>query len=197
MLADVLHRVAARPKVYDALQVVAGAAEVNRRLGLRLAELPAKRRLLDLGGGTGLAPALWPDDAEYICLDNDPLKLKGFLNKHSRGNPLIGDAARVPLLSESVDLVVCKSVSHHLDDRALRRLFAESARVLTVGGHLVFIDAILDRESWRSRVLWRYDRGSYARPAEVMRSAMATEFHIEHWDEFAIHHRYVLAVGSR
>ncbi|HKW72609.1 MAG TPA: class I SAM-dependent methyltransferase [Candidatus Dormibacteraeota bacterium] len=197
MLTDVLHRVAARPRVYDALQAVAGVAEVNRRVARRLAELPPVERLVDIGGGTGLAPELWPVGAAYICLDNDPLKLKGFRAKHSSGTPLIGDATRVPLLSHSIDLVVCKAVSHHIDDRALPLLFSESARLLRHGGRLVFLDAILDPDRLRSRVLWRYDRGSYARPAEVIRSAMAAEFEIEHWEEFAIHHRYVLAVGSR
>lgn len=93
-------------------------------------------------------------------------------------------------------MVVCKNVTHHLSDEQLQPLFRESARVLKPDGRMIFIDAVQAPERWRSRMLWRYDRGSHPRGEETLRKAMAGEFDIAHWEVFAIYHRYVLGVGT-
>jgi len=196
MLARILHRVVAYPAVYDALQNVAGTAELDRRVGDALGALPSRPVVLDVGGGTGLPTALWPARATYLCLDIDPLKLSGFRRKHDAGTPVCGDATHLPFRSGSVDLVVCKNVSHHLADADVRSLFRECARVLKAGGGMLFMDAVQAPERWRSRMLWRYDRGSHPRTVEAVRQAMAAEFQIARWDVFTIHHRYVLGAGT-
>jgi SAM-dependent methyltransferase len=196
MLTGILHRLAAQPRIYDAVQGIFGAAEMNRRLAVRLAELPRPARVLDLGGGTGLAAELWPAGAAYICLDNDPLKLNRFRAKHPHGFPVQADATRLPLASRSFDLVVCKAVSHHLSDPQLPMLMSESARVLRPGAHLVFVDAVWDPERWRGRLLWRYDAGSFPRVEAALREAISADFTITRWDVFAIHHRYVVCVAE-
>jgi demethylmenaquinone methyltransferase/2-methoxy-6-polyprenyl-1,4-benzoquinol methylase len=196
LLTGALHRIAAQPAIYDAIQVLAGSGVVNRRLAERLRELSPPNRLLDLGGGTGLALELVPAGATYVSVDLDPLKLEGFRRKHLHGVGIAGDATRLPFGDGTFDLVICKMVSHHLTDKLLPLLFQESARVLRPGAHLVFVDAVLDPGRVRSRLLWRYDRGSHPRAAATLREAMSRHFGIAHWDEFAIHHRYVLGVGS-
>jgi SAM-dependent methyltransferase len=196
MLTEILHRLAAQPRIYDAIQGIFGAAEMNRRLAVRLAELPRPTRVLDLGGGTGLAPELWPAGATYVCLDIDPLKLNRFRSKHPQGFALQGDATRLPLASRSFDLVVCKAVSHHLGDPLLPMLLSESARVLRPGAHFVFVDAVWDPARWRGRLLWRYDPGSYPRTEVILHKAVSEHFAISRWDVFAIHHRYVVCVGA-
>jgi SAM-dependent methyltransferase len=196
MLAEVLHRVVAHPAVYDAVQNLAGTAELDRRVGAILGALPAKPLILDVGGGTGLPPALWPAAATYLCLDIDPLKLAGFRRKHRPGTPICGDATRLPIRSGRLDLVVCKNVSHHLSDHDVPGLFRESARVLKAGGRMLFIDAVEAPERWRSRVLWRYDRGSHPRTIEALQKSMAAEFQITHWEVLTIQHRFVLGAGT-
>jgi SAM-dependent methyltransferase len=196
MLTEILHRLAAQPRIYDAIQGIFGAAEMNRRLASLLAELPRPARILDLGGGTGLAPELWPAGATYVCLDIDPLKLGRFRGKHPHGIPLLADATRLPLAGGSFDLVVCKAVSHHLGDPVLPMMLSESARVLRPGAHFVFVDAVWDPGRWRGRLLWRYDPGSFPRTEAALRKAVSAHFAISRWDVFAIHHRYVVCVGT-
>jgi SAM-dependent methyltransferase len=196
MLTDVLHRVVANPTVYDVVQFLAGSAYLDRRLAANLGDLDPRPLILDVGGGTGLPPSLWPAGATYVCLDIDPVKLAGFRRKDRPGAPLRADATHLPVRSASVDLVVCKDVSHHLSDAQLPVLFGESRRVLKPGGRMLFIDAVQARERWRSRALWRYDRGAHPRSIETLRQAMASEFDIAHWEVFATHHRYVFGVGT-
>ena len=198
MLTELLHRAASRAVVYDAIQLVAGAAPLlDKRLAENLGHLPSRPTILDVGGGTGLPPSLWPEGTTYVCLDIDSLKLAGFVGKKRPGSPVQADATRLPLQGETVDLVVCKNVSHHLTDEQLPRLFGESARVLKRGGRMLFIDAVLAPERFRSRLLWRYDRGSHPRTSEVLKEAMAKELEIQKWDDFAHHFRYVFLAGVK
>ena len=197
MLAEIIHRVVAYPKVYDLVQTLAGTAALDRRVGGTLTTVPARSVILDVGGGTGLPTSLWPAGATYICVDIDRVKLTGFRRKHSTGSPVRGDGTRLPIRSGSIDLLVCKNVSHHLGDGQLPGLFRECARVLRTGGRMLFIDAVQAPERWRSRLLWRYDRGSHPRTVEALRQAMAVELQITHSEVFTIHHRYLFSEGTR
>ena len=197
MLAEILHRVVAIPKVYDVVQSLAGTADLDRRVGAALATLPERTVILDVGGGTGLPASLWPAGATYICVDIDPVKLTAFRHKHPSGSPVRGDATRLPVRSASIDLLVCKNVSHHLGEGELPGLFRECARVLRTGGRMVFIDAVRAPERWRSRLLWRYDRGSHPRTVEALRETMGTELQITRSEVFTIHHRYFFSEGVR
>jgi ubiquinone/menaquinone biosynthesis C-methylase UbiE len=185
----------ANPLVYDTVQVMAGSAELNRRLAANLGMMPESPVILDVGGGTGLPPSLWPTGSRYLCLDIDPVKLAGFQRKRRGGAALQGDATHLPLAARSVDAVICKDVTHHLSDSQLAPLFRESARVLKSGGRMLFIDAVDAPERWRSRFLWRYDRGSHPRLVETLLQAMASEFEILLWEVFVVHHRYAFGVG--
>jgi SAM-dependent methyltransferase len=197
MLAEALHRIVAHPRVYDMVQNLAGTAELDRRVGEVVGVLAGRPVILDVGGGTGLPTSLWPAGPTYICVDIDPVKLTGFRLKHTAGTPVRGDGTHLPVRTGSIDLVVCKNVSHHLGDSELHSLFRECARVLKAGSRMVFIDAVVAPERWRSRVLWRYDRGSRPRTVDALREAMAREFQITEWDVFTIHHRYLFSAGVR
>ena len=197
MLPEILHRIVAHPRVYDIVQNLAGTAELDRRVGDVVGAMAGRPVILDVGGGTGLPTSLWPAGPTYLCVDIDPVKLAGFRQKHTAGTPVRGDGTHLPVRTASVDVVVCKNVSHHLSDSDLPRLFRECARVLKAGGRMLFIDAVVAPERWRSRVLWRYDRGSRPRTVEALRQAMAAEFQITEWDVFTIHHRYLFGAGVR
>jgi len=195
MLTDLLHRFVANPAIYDTIQVVVGGADLDRRLAGNLGEMAERPTILDVGGGTGLPPSMWPVGVRYLCLDIDPVKLAGFRRKGRPGVALRGDATHLPLRTRSVDVVVCKNVSHHLSDAQLPPLFRESARVLKPRGRMLFIDAVQAPERWRSRVMWRYDRGAHPRTVETLQQTMAAEFDIAHSEVFTNQHRYFLGVG--
>ena len=196
MLAEVVHYLAAKPWIYDRVQAMAGAGVVNRHLAGALQPLvrPALD-VLDVGGGTGLARALFPADCHYVCLDSDPVKLQGFKQKYPDGISLLSDATSMPVDTASVDLVLCRFVTHHVPDGQLPDLLRESARVLKRGGRFIFVEAVrVDRRPIAS-LLWHYDRGSYPRREEEVRARLQTRFEIEHWERFAVFHQYVVGVA--
>jgi hypothetical protein len=47
------------------------------------------------------------------------------------------------------------------------------------------------------RFLWRYDRGSYPRTAEVIQAAIARRYTILSWERFMVYHEYVLCVAGK
>src|SRR5436190_19545378 len=192
MLMRLLHKFVSHPRVYDACQFTVGATAVRRRLAAAVAPYAQSKLVLDLGGGTGAARALWSPQTKYVCLDIDPLKLQGYTANNPGGLALLADGTRLPLKDRSVDAVVCTSVTHHLLDPQLDRMLAEAARALKPTGRLILLDALW--KPWRlpGRLLWRYDRGSHPRTAAVLREVVARHFRIDSWDEFAVLHAYTV-----
>jgi ubiquinone/menaquinone biosynthesis C-methylase UbiE len=150
--------------------------------------------VLDVGGGTGGTISILPSLGAYIWLDNDPMKLKGFRRKQPLLNGLLGDATRIPLRDKSVDDVLCVAVLHHLSDEQVSQFLREAARVARK--RFILMDPVERAGSIVSRLLWKYDRGSYPRTIEALRSAMQTQFHIEHTEQFAVYHEYLICIGS-
>jgi ubiquinone/menaquinone biosynthesis C-methylase UbiE len=196
MLTGLLHRIVAQPWVYDLAQTVVGAKTVRRRLAGRTEPLRSARLVLDIGGGTGSIGDLWSDSSKYVCLDIDPLKLKGFAAKNPTGIALLADATRIPIADGTVDVVLCTNVTHHLTDDLLDRMIGESTRVLKPTGKLVLSDAIWAPRRRIGRMIWRYDRGSFPRTAEVLRGVVARHLKVEQWDQFAIWHEYFICVAE-
>jgi SAM-dependent methyltransferase len=200
-----LERIVARPRVYDFVQRAAGAEAVRRRMAALIESAVAddaprtragRPRVIDVGGGTGGWRRLWPAGASYVCLDLDPLKLRGFRARHPSGLAVQADATRLPLADAAVDGIACTFLSHHLTDVHVDRMLAECARVLRPGGVFAFADPVWAPARLPGRLLWRYDRGSFPRTAETLREALARHFNVLRWERFAVFHAYALCVAS-
>jgi ubiquinone/menaquinone biosynthesis C-methylase UbiE len=196
MLTELLHRLAARSWVYDQVQNLAGLKRVLEKLSQGIAPLSPKV-VVDIGGGTGTTGNLFAPDCRYICLDVELPKLMGFRSKFPSGLAVLGDATSMPMIDCCADMVICKSVTHHLADLMLARALDESRRVLRAGGHVILLDAVINRQRLAGRMLWRLDRGSYPRTAEDLREKLESRFKIIHWEKFAIYHEYVFGIGVR
>lgn len=126
--------------------------EIDRRMQERLdyVRIDAKR-VLDLGcsrGGSLNALRQRYPAAQQIALDLVPGMLAGMppvrpawqrwigLGADNRPLPLVADAARLPLMSRSTDLIWSNLLLHWLDDPL--PALAEAHRVLDVGGLLMF-----------------------------------------------------------
>jgi ubiquinone/menaquinone biosynthesis C-methylase UbiE len=196
MLTELLHKFAAHPWVYDWIQMLAGNKKVLQRLSLGLVPLNPNV-VVDIGGGTGTVRNLLTADCRYICLDVEMPKLEGFRTKVAGGLAILGDATSMPIRDGCADVVICKSVTHHLTDLQLDRALDESRRILRPGGHMVLFDAVWNRKRLAGRALWRLDRGSYPRPETELREKFVGRFEIARWEKMAIFHEYVFGIGVR
>ena len=196
MLTKLLHQLAARPWVYDQIQNIVGLKRVVKRLSQAIAPLSPKV-IVDVGGGTGKVRNLFASDCRYVCLDLELPKLADFRSKVPDALAVLGDATSMPIIGCCADMVICKSVTHHFSDLMLEQVLDESRRVLRAGGHMIVLDAIINRQRLAGRVLWRLDRGSNPRTEEDLRERLRSRFEIVHWEKFAIYHEYVLGIGVR
>ena len=147
---------------------VAQAEDVARSPGflelrdsiVRLAEPSATDRVLDIGAGTGLlALALAPRVQSVWALDISPamceyLRTKAASAELDNVEPVLGSAVSLPLMEESVDLVVSNYCLHHLSDADKIKSLEEIRRVLRPGGTVVLGDMM-----FRPSVATARDRG--------------------------------------
>jgi ubiquinone/menaquinone biosynthesis C-methylase UbiE len=196
VLKEWLHRIAENAWVYDQIQTLAGQKTVLGHLSRQIASL-TPRVVIDMGGGTGTARNLFTQDCRYVCLDMELPKLMSFCSKNPKGLAILADATSMPIKDGCADLVICKSVTHHLGDRMLEQALGESWRVLRAGGHMILLDAVLNRRRLAGQFLWRLDRGTYPRTEDDLRKRIESRFKIVHWEKFAIYHEYVFAIGVR
>lgn len=199
MLTRILHKIVAHPRIYDWVQMLAGAELLRRRLAVIVVQRchSSPGIVLDLGGGTGLYRGLWPSAGHYVCLDLDMAKLRGFREKRSGDPALCADATRVPFNTGSVDVVVCTSLSHHLSDEHLEQMVSESARILRAGGTFVFIDPVWAPSRPIGRLIWKYDRGSHPRRPGHLHAVISNHLRVVHEERYAIYHEYLLCVGTK
>lgn len=140
---------------------------------------------------------IWPTDAMYVSLDVDRQKLSGFQRKFPNDAVMLADGTAIPVLDETFDVVIMTFVTHHLDDAALHRALHEIERVLKSGGSLLVVDPVWVASRWRGRLLWRYDQGSYPRPAERLQSLISQTFPLKLVETFAVHHAYACYWGEK
>jgi ubiquinone/menaquinone biosynthesis C-methylase UbiE len=133
---------------------VVHAEEIARGAGFvalrdRILELAAPcphERCVDVGAGTGLLTLPLAERAGRVwAVDISPAMCNYLRAKVSSANLenveiIVISAVSLPLVDESIDLVVSNYCFHHLEDSDKHRALAEIMRVLRPGGRLVFAD---------------------------------------------------------
>lgn len=191
---QILHRIAANPWVYDQIQKMAGREKIHGLLEMQIAPVYNAPLVLDIGGGTGSIRRLWSASSNYICLDNDSIKLSGLAAKHTDSWGLLADGSQIPIRSATLDVAICVGVSHHIPEDVLVRVFMETMRVLKPSGRFIFIDATWNPEHRIGRLLWKYDRGSAPHTVNHLHKILSDAGNVTHWETFEVYHRYVLGV---
>jgi ubiquinone/menaquinone biosynthesis C-methylase UbiE len=130
-------------RLYDPSLWLGEIAGMRRRRSTLLES--ARGRVVEIGAGTGLNVAHYPDGiAELLLVEPDPAmrgRLARRLRRHARVAQIVdAPAERLPVPDASVDTVVSTLVLCTVDEpeRALR----EIARVLRPDGQLLFIEHV-------------------------------------------------------
>src|SRR6185503_19908981 len=124
MLSRLAHVISSQPMLYDAIQLAAGSRTCYAHLRALLPPTAGKR-VLDVGGGTGISKASLDARAEYTVADIDAAKLSLLRQKHPTATAVSADASRLPARPGSFDLGLLVFVCHHLDDSTLHAALGE------------------------------------------------------------------------
>ena len=153
---------------YDATRVKCYGSDL-RNLVLDKVRVDKKMVVADIGCGTGyLTRGLAKKAKTVVAVDNSPEMLsiaqRGIREKEENVRFLLGEAGRLPLAADSIDLLFANMLLHHLIDpgEALR----EFARVLKPGGGVVITDVEEHPHQWlkkeKSDIWLGFDREELA-----------------------------------
>lgn len=96
--------------------------------------------VLDIGVGTGETIMAIPG-SRLVGIETDEIPLRLAAAK-GHGDFVRGDAESLPFRDGSFSAVLICKTGHHLDERKLAAVSAETHRVLTPGGRLIFLDPV-------------------------------------------------------
>jgi len=140
----------------------------DRVVALAISRVPAPRRVLDVGCGTGYVlrqlAARLPRASEFLGVDPAPkmIEVARSASSDERLNFIRGAAERLPADKSAYDLVVSTTSFDHWTDQAAG--IRECARALAPGGTLVLTDQF-------SNLLWPTMLGSRRGKARMRSSA--------------------------
>ena len=117
--------------------------------------------VIDVGGGLGrLVPHYAHLFKEAVLIDPSVMQLKETKERLGRRYPNVsfirGIAQHIPMDDNSVDVVVCVRVSHHIPEIA--KAIAEYKRVLSTGGYVILDVANKLHMKSRVKALWNKER---------------------------------------
>lgn len=172
-----IHKLLSWPRVYERFQMLIGARTARARFVREFLRPAPGARILDVGCGAGTLLDTLPAGVDYVGFDINPRCIDYAKRRYGgRGRffcARAGDEA-MDVEEREFDLVVAKSMLHHLSDAEAKTILAGARRLLRKGGTFVSLDPVLhEPQRAVSRFLISLDRGTSVRsPAEYERLAM-------------------------
>lgn len=172
-----LYRLLEPARAYELLQRLLGSGTARRRFVEEILRPRPGDRLLDVGCGAGGLLDVLPPEVGYTGYDLSRHYVEAARRRHgARGEFHCARAGSPPeeLLGGGFDIVVAKSLLHHLDDGEAGELMELAGRALRPGGLLVTFDPVFHPgQSLLARGVIAFDRGARVRTPEGYRALVA------------------------
>lgn len=147
-------------KLLQATLAYGGHNEIKKYL---LKQIPKSiKSILDQGCGTGEYSLLFGEKYTGVDISKDYIF---DARKKYPGKFLVGSAFKMPLKSNSFDVVFAVGLHHHLIDKQAKDAVKEALRVLKKGGKYIIVDAMLPKSplNLMGLILRKMDRGGSVR----------------------------------
>jgi SAM-dependent methyltransferase len=140
----------------------------------RCNDVPAMRRVLDVGCGPGTNTAHFRH-TDYVGVDINPRYIESARARHGR-EFVVADVTTNPDLGARFDCVFVNSFLHHVDDRDADNILRHLRPLLTADGHVHAMELVRPARLGPARLLARLDVGEYARPLDAWRALFTAHF---------------------
>ena len=125
------------PLVYETFQKVVGSHRVRRELVEKYVKPAPGLRVLDIGCGPGDLIDHLPG-VDYTGTDLSAAYIESARRRFGdRGRYLVGRVSDLKQPTWKFDVVIAKSLLHHIDEDEALHLFHSASRMLAEGGRLV------------------------------------------------------------
>lgn len=175
-----LRRVLEIATLYERFQRLLGGTAVRARFSREFVRAAPGDRILDIGCGPGGLLEHLPAGVEYVGYDINPRYIATACERYGdRGRFLHARVGEIDAstLGSGFDLVIAKSILHHLDDATAGVLIEGAHALLRPAGALVTIDPVRHAGQPRlARLLIALDRGRAIRTPEAYRSLLTRTF---------------------
>ncbi len=186
-----------RPAIYRIQTRLLGRKKLDAQMISAIAEITKSQPggiIVDVGGGTAQTRQLWPLSWSYISIDPDKRMVD--IDDTLQIDRRVGGADKLPVTTEFADVVLLQNMSHHLDDVTWLAALDEAHRVLKPSGILIFMDAVLSKKRWLSRIFWKLDAGHFPRQSEIIEGDISKQFTISKIRRFTLIHHVILLSAS-
>lgn len=189
------------PMIYEALQHALGSRAAQRDLVANYIRPQQGESLLDIGCGPGGLVRSLPEDLRYVGFDPSEAYVKAAAERYgARASFFAGGIDDIdPVTLGMFDIVMAKSVLHHLDDQQCARVFDVASQVLRPGGRLITLDNVyVEGQSRIARFLISRDRGQHVRTRDgyeqlARRRFSSTETYIRH-DRLRVPYTHIILI---
>ncbi len=168
-----LAQVMSHPTAYRLWQAPCASAKFEPIM--RLNDLDAVRRVLDVGCGPG-TNAPWFAHADYLGIDLNPEYIATARRRYGRSFEVADVCTYEADADSKFDFILLNSLLHHIDDKHSQRILKQLSRQLTADGHVHILDLVLPESPSIARTLALGDRGDWPRPLSEWRRIFCESF---------------------
>ncbi len=166
-ILKIIKKVLEIPFIFNLFEKIMGAKTPREKFIKNFVKPEIGEKILDMGCGTGELIDFFPNEIDYLGIDNNSDYINFAKKKYGdRGNFIctsVGNEIET-IKDDHFDIVMSAGVLHHLNDEDSINLLKKSIKALKVGGRFISFDPVfVHNQKFISNFLIKNDRGNFVR----------------------------------